>query len=65
MKPELFDSLGRLMRMRGGPAQEAARLILVEGLRPSEAARRTGISLDSASKAAARVRKAAKILGAE
>jgi len=62
MSPEFFDSLSRLMRLRGGSAQEAARLILVEGLRPSEAARRTGIFLDSASKAAVRVRKAARIV---
>jgi len=38
MTPERFSVLARLIHMRGGRSQEAARLVLVEGLRPVDAA---------------------------
>ena len=43
MTPEQFDALAELLRMRGGASQEAARLVLVDGVAPAEAARRVGI----------------------
>ena len=43
MTAEQFDALAELLRMRGGASQEAARLVLVDGAAPAEAARRVGI----------------------
>lgn len=43
MTPEQFEALAELLRMRGGASQEAARLVLVDGVAPAEAARRVGI----------------------
>ncbi|MDH1341528.1 hypothetical protein [Ectopseudomonas oleovorans] len=43
MNAAQFEALAELLRMRGGASQEAARLVLVEGIAPAEAARRTGI----------------------
>ena len=43
-------------RLRRVAAQEAARLVLVEGLAPSEAARQTGASIQAVSNAATRCR---------
>lgn len=51
MTPESFDALAKVLRLRSGPASLAASLVLVEGMRPSEAARTTGCSLQSASNA--------------
>ena len=45
-------------RMRSGPAQECARLVLVEGLRQVDAAAQTGLSAQGASNAVRRVRAA-------
>ena len=42
MNAAQFEALAELLRMRGGASQEAARLVLVEGIAPAEAARRTG-----------------------
>ena len=39
-----FMALAELLRMRGGASQEAARLVLVEGLSTTEAARQVGTS---------------------
>jgi predicted DNA-binding protein (UPF0251 family) len=58
MKPKRFSAIARLIRMRRGAAEEAARLVLVDGLRPSEAARRVGLSPQAVSNAVARVRRA-------
>lgn len=41
MNNDQFAALAELLRMRRGASQEAARLVLVEGLAPAEAARRT------------------------
>lgn len=57
MTPEQFAALAQLLRLRGGPAQEAARLVLVDGLRPSEAAERTGSALQNVSSAVSRMRR--------
>lgn len=34
-----FDALAQLLRLRAGPQQAAARLVLVDGLAPADAAR--------------------------
>lgn len=38
-----FDALAKLMRMRGGSAQETARLVIVDGLSVPDACRKTGL----------------------
>lgn len=43
MNAAQFEALAELLRMRGGASQEAARLVLVDGVAPAEAARRVGI----------------------
>lgn len=47
MKPEQFSALATLLRLRAGPAREAARLVLVDGLRPADAAALAGCSAQS------------------
>lgn len=37
-----FEALAELLRMQNGVRREAARLVLVEGLKPADAARRAG-----------------------
>ena len=44
MTPAQFDALAQLLRLRGGPPQDAARLVLVEGLTAQQAAERTGLN---------------------
>ena len=39
-----FDALAQLLRLRAGPQQAAARLVLVVGLAPADAARLAGVS---------------------
>jgi len=39
-----FDALAQLLRLRAGPQQAAARLVLVDGLAPADAARQAGVS---------------------
>lgn len=39
-----FDALAQLLRLRAGPQQAAARLVLVDGLAPADAARLAGVS---------------------
>jgi len=62
MKSERFSALARLIRMRGGAAQDASRLVLVRGMRSSDAARATGITPQSVCNAVARVRRADALL---
>lgn len=52
-----FDALAQLLRVRDGAAREAACLVLVDGLQPSEAARLTGLSAASVSNAVSRFRR--------
>lgn len=51
-----FAALAQLLRLRGGAAQEVARLVLVEGLTVPAAAERAGLSLRAAYLAAQRAR---------
>lgn len=39
-----FTALAKLARLRAGKQQEAARLVLVQGMRQADAARQLGIS---------------------
>ena len=44
MTYEQFHALAQLLRLRQGPQREAARLVLVEGVRQADAARIAGCS---------------------
>lgn len=44
MTPEAFAALAKLLRLRDGPQQDGARLVLVDGLRPAGAARQVGVT---------------------
>lgn len=44
MTPDQFAALAQLMRLRTGAQQDAARLVLVDGMRQVDAARQLGIS---------------------
>lgn len=44
MSPACFDALASLMRLRQGAQRTAAGLVLVDGMRPADAARACGIS---------------------
>ena len=57
MRLESFNALAQLLRLRPGPAKEAARLVLVDGCRPAAAARQTGCTPQSVSNTLARCRK--------
>jgi len=48
--------------MRGGQSQEAARLVLVDGMHPIDAARKTGLSSQAVCNAVARVRRVDDLL---
>jgi hypothetical protein len=63
MTSKRFSDLARLIRMRGGPSQEAARLVLVVGMKPADAARKTGISPQGVSNAVTRIKRAMELLG--
>lgn len=52
-----FQALAELLRLRSGPAREAARLVLVDGLPSRSAAAQTGVSEASVSNALARCRR--------
>jgi len=52
-----FQALAELLRLRGGPATDAARLVLVDGLTVTEAAQRAGVSSSGVSNALARCRR--------
>ena len=56
MTTDEFAALAQLLRLRGGPAQEVARLVLVEGLTVPLAAERAGLELRAAYLAAQRAR---------
>lgn len=44
MTHESFAALAQLLRLRQGPQREAARLVLVDGMRQADAARAVGVS---------------------
>lgn len=56
MTPAQFAALSELLRLRPGPAQDCARLVLVGGLSPAEATDRTGLSRQAAHQAIQRAR---------
>lgn len=58
MTAEQFAALAQLTRMRAGPAQDAARLVLVDSITQAEAGRRTGLSAQGVYNAVTRARKA-------
>lgn len=51
-----LDALAQLLRMHSAPALAGARLVLVEGMRPADAARQAGISGPALHNALARLR---------
>lgn len=61
MTNDQFLALAKLMRMASGPAQEAARLVLVDGLKPADAARATKVTPQAAGQAVKRARAALKL----
>ena len=44
MTAQQFEALAKLLQLRQGPQREAARLVLVDGLRQADAARMAGCS---------------------
>jgi DNA-directed RNA polymerase specialized sigma24 family protein len=52
-----FDALAKLLRLRQGKSKDAARMVLVGGLAPSEAARETGLSLQAVSNVVTRCKR--------
>lgn len=44
MTPDAFAALAKLLRLRIGSQQDGARLVLVGGMRPVDAARAVGVS---------------------
>ena len=57
MTSSQFDALAQLLKLRQGQAQEAARLVLVHGHRPTDAAALVGLSLAGVSNSVSRVRR--------
>jgi predicted DNA-binding protein (UPF0251 family) len=57
MRDHEFDALAKLLRMKSGPAREAARLVLVHRFKVGEAAWATGASQPSVSNAVARCKR--------
>lgn len=51
-----FTALAQLLRLRAGPAQEAVRMHLVQGLSVPDAARKAGVDYQLALKAVYRVK---------
>ena len=49
MTPDQFQALSQLLRLRQGPQREAARLVLVDGMRQADAARLAGCSASALS----------------
>jgi len=52
-----FAALAQLLRLRAGAAQDAARMVLVDGHAPGEVAALTGLSPASVSNAVSRMRR--------
>ena len=50
-----FAALAQLLRLRTGPAQDAARMVLVEGVSQAAAARATGLTPQAVHNAVKRV----------
>lgn len=56
MTVDQFAALAELLRLRAGPAQECARLVLVEGLSAQDAAAQVGITYKTGHAAVQRAR---------
>ncbi len=56
MTPAQFDALARLLKMRTGPAREAVRLHLVDGLSVPDAARAVAMNYRGATYAVKRAK---------
>lgn len=56
MTPDQFQALAELLRLRAGPAQECARLVLVDGAQIKDAAERLGMGYRAAAAAVQRAR---------
>ncbi len=56
MTDKKFNALAQLLRLRTGPAREAARLVLVDGMTQADAARKLGVSPNTVTNAVARAR---------
>ena len=57
MTADQFAALAELLRLRAGPAQIVARMVLVDGLSVPEAARSAGLEYTAASQAVRRVQR--------
>ena len=55
MTTEQFSAIAELLRLRAGPAQIVARMVLVDGLSVPDAARSAGLEYTAAHKAVKRV----------
>ena len=56
MTPAQFHALAQLLRLRIGPAQDAASMVLVEGASQADAARTTGLTPQAVNNAVKRAR---------
>jgi hypothetical protein len=56
MTPAQFEALAQLLRLRAGPAQEAVRLHLVQGLSVPDASRSAGVDYQLGLKAVKRAK---------
>lgn len=56
MTPAQFDALAQLLRLRQGPARQAAQLVMVDGQSVADAARAVGMQYQHAHEAVQRVR---------
>lgn len=57
MTPAQFTALAELLRLRAGPAQQVARMVLVEGLTVPDAARAAGLEYTAAHQAVKRAQR--------
>jgi len=62
MTADQFEALAELLRLRGGDSQEAARLVLVDGLSTTEAAKRCDLSPQAVSKVLASCRRGMELV---
>lgn len=62
MLAEQFDVIARLIRARGGAAQDAAGLVLVNGLKGVDAAKKAGCSAQSVCEAVKRFKEAESLI---
>jgi hypothetical protein len=56
MTPAQFAALAQLLRLRSGPAEQVARLVLVNGAKTPEAAAQVGMQYRAAAAAVRRAR---------